>query len=206
MWTLRELVDSGVRKILKNQWRQLQFYKKIKKRFSCDFFLFFFQIWHLTCVLYTTKLCRSECMIRSSHFIFFSVRNTRWRRQTANDFYSFVSAVTKSCGPICVATSSRVYAFSDKILTKMGHDNRGMVNSTVSLSMPPEPRGSYRGSNEFIRKYFRSTGTIHVIYYRFHYWRLSRFICQVLLVSRLNVWRESRFWFFIKSLSKSDCK
>lgn len=34
----------------------------------------------------------------------------------------------------------------------MGHDNHGMSNSTVSLSMPQEPRGNYRGSNEFIRK------------------------------------------------------
>lgn len=34
----------------------------------------------------------------------------------------------------------------------MGHDNPAMSNSTISLSMPQEPRGSYRGSNEFIRK------------------------------------------------------
>lgn len=34
----------------------------------------------------------------------------------------------------------------------MGHENHGITNSTISLSMPQEPRGSYRGSNEFIRK------------------------------------------------------
>lgn len=38
--------------------------------------------------------------------------------------------------------------------TKMGHENSAMSNSTVSLSMPQEPRGSYRGSNEFICKSF----------------------------------------------------
>lgn len=37
--------------------------------------------------------------------------------------------------------------------SEMGHDNHGISSSTVSLSMPPEPRGSYRGSNEFICKY-----------------------------------------------------
>lgn len=34
----------------------------------------------------------------------------------------------------------------------MSHENRGLSSSTVSLDMQTEPRGSYRGSNEFIRK------------------------------------------------------
>lgn len=37
--------------------------------------------------------------------------------------------------------------------SKMGHDNHGVSDSTVTLNMPQEPRGSYRGSNEFICKY-----------------------------------------------------
>lgn len=37
--------------------------------------------------------------------------------------------------------------------SKMGHENHAISNSTVTLSMPSEPRGTYRGSNEFIRKY-----------------------------------------------------
>lgn len=32
----------------------------------------------------------------------------------------------------------------------MAHDNHAISNSSISLSMPHEPRGSYRGSNEFI--------------------------------------------------------
>lgn len=39
---------------------------------------------------------------------------------------------------------------------KMGHDNQAFSNSSISLSMPQEPRGSYRGSNEFIRKSIRT--------------------------------------------------
>lgn len=34
----------------------------------------------------------------------------------------------------------------------MSHENRGLSSSTVSLDMQTEPRGSYRGSNEFICK------------------------------------------------------
>lgn len=37
--------------------------------------------------------------------------------------------------------------------SKMGHDNHAISDSTVTLHMPQEPRGSYRGSNEFICKY-----------------------------------------------------
>lgn len=40
--------------------------------------------------------------------------------------------------------------------SKMGHDNQAFTNSTVSLRMPQEPRGSYRGSNEFICKSIRT--------------------------------------------------
>lgn len=36
--------------------------------------------------------------------------------------------------------------------TKMDQENLAFTSSTVSLNMPQEPRGSYRGSNEFIRK------------------------------------------------------
>lgn len=36
--------------------------------------------------------------------------------------------------------------------SKMGHDNLAMSQSSVTLNMPQEPRGSNRGSNEFIRK------------------------------------------------------
>lgn len=35
----------------------------------------------------------------------------------------------------------------------MGHQNNAMTNSDLSLSMPQEPRGNYRGSNEFICKF-----------------------------------------------------
>lgn len=38
---------------------------------------------------------------------------------------------------------------------KTGYDNHAMSNSTISVSMPQEPRGSYRGSNEFICKLIR---------------------------------------------------
>lgn len=34
----------------------------------------------------------------------------------------------------------------------MAYTNNAMSNSDISLNMPPEPRGNYRGSNEFIRK------------------------------------------------------
>lgn len=44
----------------------------------------------------------------------------------------------------------------------MAYTNNGMTNSEISLSMPQEPRGNYRGSNEFIRKYL-------LIAFHYHY-------------------------------------
>lgn len=44
---------------------------------------------------------------------------------------------------------------------KTGHDNHGMSNSSVSLTIPPEARGNYRGSNEIIRKCHSSNQLVY---------------------------------------------
>lgn len=61
--------------------------------------------------------------------------------------------------------------------SKMGHDNHAISDSTVTLHMPQEPRGSYRGSNEFIRKYllWHSSSDLTL-----------RFICDTLVNCQCN--------------------
>lgn len=63
--------------------------------------------------------------------------------------------------------------------TKMGHENHALSNSTVSLSMPQEPRGSYRGSNEFICMLFMLLllfDNLLRIKYRIHNFHLGQII------------------------------
>lgn len=88
--------------------------------------------------------------------------------------------------------------------SKMGHDNHAMSNSSVSLSMPQEPRGSYRGSNEFIRKYtfiahIYSNIVIHFL------WKKKSFNCQF-LIHKTELCKTNESSFFFHSLEECTRK